>query len=76
MPLFHGHGLLAVLLATLASGGCVLLPDSGRFSAHSFWDDMQESFADLGRPFALREAFSSAAQLRYLDGGGDGDGGV
>lgn len=38
----------------------------------SFWDDMRESFADLGKPFALREAFSSAAQLRYLDGGGDG----
>jgi acyl-CoA synthetase (AMP-forming)/AMP-acid ligase II len=39
MPFFHGHGLLAVLLATLASGGCVLLPERGRFSAHTFWDD-------------------------------------
>ena len=39
MPLFHGHGLLAVLLASLASGGCVLLPERGRFSAHTFWDD-------------------------------------
>ena len=29
MPLFHGHGLLAVLLASLASGGCVLLPERG-----------------------------------------------
>jgi acyl-CoA synthetase (AMP-forming)/AMP-acid ligase II len=41
MPLFHGHGLVAVLLASLASGGCVLLPARGRFSAHTFWDDMR-----------------------------------
>ncbi|HEV7850850.1 MAG TPA: FadD7 family fatty acid--CoA ligase [Mycobacterium sp.] len=41
MPLFHGHGLLAVLLSTLASGGCVLLPEHGRFSARTFWDDMR-----------------------------------
>ncbi|BBZ50126.1 fatty acid--CoA ligase family protein [Mycobacterium heidelbergense] len=40
MPLYHGHGLLAALLATLASGGAVLLPARGRFSAHTFWDDI------------------------------------
>jgi acyl-CoA synthetase (AMP-forming)/AMP-acid ligase II len=45
MPLFHGHGLLAVLLASLASGGCVLLPARGRFSAHTFWDDMRAAAA-------------------------------
>jgi acyl-CoA synthetase (AMP-forming)/AMP-acid ligase II len=45
MPLFHGHGLLAVLLASLASGGCVLLPERGRFSAHTFWDDMRAADA-------------------------------
>jgi acyl-CoA synthetase (AMP-forming)/AMP-acid ligase II len=45
MPLFHGHGLLAVLLASLASGGCVLLPGPGRFSAHTFWDDMRTAAA-------------------------------
>jgi len=45
MPLFHGHGLLAVLLASLASGGCVLLPAGGRFSAHTFWDDMRAAAA-------------------------------
>jgi acyl-CoA synthetase (AMP-forming)/AMP-acid ligase II len=45
MPLFHGHGLLAVLLASLASGGCVLLPERGRFSAHTFWDDMRAAGA-------------------------------
>src|SRR5882757_4255833 len=41
MPFFHGHGLLAGLLATLASGGCVLVPERGRFSAHTFWDDVR-----------------------------------
>ncbi|MDX6346595.1 MAG: hypothetical protein QOF84_1385 [Streptomyces sp.] len=41
MPFFHGHGLFAALLATLASGGCVLLPERGRFSAHTFWDDVR-----------------------------------
>ena len=45
MPLFHGHGLLAALLASLASGGCVLLPERGRFSAHTFWDDMRAAAA-------------------------------
>jgi acyl-CoA synthetase (AMP-forming)/AMP-acid ligase II len=40
MPLFHGHGLIAALLSTLATGGTVLLPTGGRFSAHSFWDDV------------------------------------
>jgi acyl-CoA synthetase (AMP-forming)/AMP-acid ligase II len=28
MPFFHGHGLFAALLASLASGGCVLLPST------------------------------------------------
>jgi acyl-CoA synthetase (AMP-forming)/AMP-acid ligase II len=45
MPLFHGHGLFAVLLSTLASGGCLLLPERGRFSAHTFWDDMRAAKA-------------------------------
>jgi acyl-CoA synthetase (AMP-forming)/AMP-acid ligase II len=45
MPFFHGHGLLAGLLATLASGGCVLVPDRGRFSAHTFWDDVRSAGA-------------------------------
>jgi acyl-CoA synthetase (AMP-forming)/AMP-acid ligase II len=45
MPFFHGHGLFAVLLASLASGGCVLLPDRGRFSAHTFWDDVRDAAA-------------------------------
>jgi acyl-CoA synthetase (AMP-forming)/AMP-acid ligase II len=40
MPLYHGHGLIAALLSTLVSGGTVLLPARGRFSAHTFWDDI------------------------------------
>ncbi|SEH54488.1 Acyl-CoA synthetase (AMP-forming)/AMP-acid ligase II [Mycolicibacterium rutilum] len=45
MPLFHGHGLVAGLLATLATGGSVLLPGAGRFSAHTFWDDVDAAEA-------------------------------
>lgn len=41
MPLYHGHGLIAALLATLASGGSVSLPARGRFSAQTFWDDIK-----------------------------------
>ena len=40
MPLYHGHGLVAALLSTLVSGGTVLLPARGKFSAHTFWDDI------------------------------------
>lgn len=35
MPLFHVHGLLASTLATLASGGTVVVP--GKFNPLSFW---------------------------------------
>ncbi len=45
MPLYHGHGLLAALLGTLVSGGAVLLPAGGRFSAHTFWDDIRAAAA-------------------------------
>jgi acyl-CoA synthetase (AMP-forming)/AMP-acid ligase II len=45
MPFFHGHGLIAGLLASLASGGCVLLPERGKFSAHTFWDDLRDGAA-------------------------------
>jgi oxalate---CoA ligase len=40
MPLSHGHGLVAGLLATLASGGGAYVPAAGAFSAHVFWPDM------------------------------------
>jgi acyl-CoA synthetase (AMP-forming)/AMP-acid ligase II len=45
MPLFHGHGLIAALLSTLASGGTVLIPARGRFSAHTFDDDLHAAHA-------------------------------
>ncbi len=36
MPLFHVHGLLCGLLATLLSGGSAVIPP--KFSASAFWD--------------------------------------
>ena len=45
MPLFHGHGLIAALLSTLASGGTVLIPARGKFSAHTFDDDLHAARA-------------------------------
>ena len=39
MPLFHVHGLVAAVLATLSTGGTVLLP---RFRPSTFWDDVAE----------------------------------
>jgi acyl-CoA synthetase (AMP-forming)/AMP-acid ligase II len=43
MPLFHVHGLVASALATLATGGTLVVPP--RFSASSFWDDVRVSRA-------------------------------
>ncbi|WP_445167490.1 FadD7 family fatty acid--CoA ligase [Mycolicibacterium sp. Dal123E01] len=40
MPMFHGHGLVAGLLATLSSGGTLGLPAKARFSAHTFFDEL------------------------------------
>jgi len=40
MPLFHVHGLVASTLATLATGGTVVVP--GKFSPLSFWGVAQE----------------------------------
>ncbi|KAI8143464.1 hypothetical protein BJV82DRAFT_514917 [Fennellomyces sp. T-0311] len=42
MPLFHVHGLVCGLLATLLSGGSVVIPQ--KFSASHFWKD----FVDTG----------------------------
>jgi acyl-CoA synthetase (AMP-forming)/AMP-acid ligase II len=39
MPLFHVHGLVATVLATLATGGTVVLP---RFRPSAFWDDVAQ----------------------------------
>ncbi len=40
MPLFHVHGLVASALATLYSGGTVVVPS--RFSAGAFWPTVQK----------------------------------
>lgn len=40
MPLFHVHGLMASLMATLASGGTVVVP--AKFNPMSFWRTVRE----------------------------------
>eukprot|EP00658_Telonema_sp_P-2_P023379 TRINITY_DN19364_c0_g1_i1.p1 TRINITY_DN19364_c0_g1~~TRINITY_DN19364_c0_g1_i1.p1 ORF type:complete len:443 (+),score=107.56 TRINITY_DN19364_c0_g1_i1:196-1524(+) len=40
MPLFHIHGLMSALFSTLASGGAVIMPVKGKFSAQAFWKDV------------------------------------
>lgn len=45
MPLFHVHGLVGGLFSTLSSGGTVVLPKTGKFSASIFWDDVVASNA-------------------------------
>lgn len=40
MPLFHIHGLIGSMLATLASGGTLVVPNG--FSALEFWQWMRE----------------------------------
>ncbi|KAH6757754.1 AMP-dependent synthetase and ligase family protein [Perilla frutescens var. hirtella] len=42
LPLFHVHGLLAGLLSSLGAGAAVALPAAGRFSASTFWPDMNK----------------------------------
>ncbi|KAL2920683.1 Oxalate--CoA ligase [Bienertia sinuspersici] len=42
LPLFHVHGLMAGLLTSLGSGAAVTLPSAGRFSAKTFWADMNK----------------------------------
>ena len=39
LPLFHGHGLIGAALATLASGGAVII--APRFSASGFWSSFR-----------------------------------
>jgi acyl-CoA synthetase (AMP-forming)/AMP-acid ligase II len=43
MPLFHVHGLVASTLATLLSGGAVVLP--GKFNPLSFWRTVRDTKA-------------------------------
>ncbi|OBK46642.1 FadD7 family fatty acid--CoA ligase [Mycobacterium kubicae] len=76
MPLYHGHGLVAALLSSLASGGTVLLPAGGRFSAHTFWDDIAAAGAtwytavptihQILLERAKTESASQPAALRFI----------
>jgi len=73
MPLFHGHGLIAALLSTLASGGTVLIPASGRFSAHTFDDDLHAAGATwftavptIHQILLGRTAIEPRAPLRFI----------
>ncbi|WP_371411287.1 FadD7 family fatty acid--CoA ligase [Mycobacterium sp. shizuoka-1] len=45
MPMFHGHGLVAGLLATLSSGGILGLPEKKRFSPQTFFGELAASAA-------------------------------
>ncbi|MET8135424.1 FadD7 family fatty acid--CoA ligase [Streptomyces sp. NPDC005251] len=66
MPFFHGHGLFAALLASLAGGGCVLLPARGRFSARTFWDDMRAAGATWFTAVpTLHEILLDRAEFEY-----------
>ncbi|KAL6959429.1 putative CoA ligase ccl9, partial [Sarracenia purpurea var. burkii] len=42
LPFFHVHELVAGLLSSLGAGAAVTLPAAGRFSASTFWSDMNQ----------------------------------
>lgn len=60
MPLFHVHGLLAGLLASLSSGGAVII--AGPFSASHFWEDA------LGHGATWTTAVPTILQVLHLTG--------
>ena len=76
MPLFHVHGLVASTMATLASGGTVVVP--GKFNPLSFWRTAQEHGATwysavptlhqllLARVEAGAPPPAGAAKLRFI----------
>jgi acyl-CoA synthetase (AMP-forming)/AMP-acid ligase II len=76
MPLFHVHGLVASTLATLSTGGTVVVP--GKFSPLSFWRIAQEVGATwysavptihqllLARVTAGAAKPAGAAKLRFI----------
>jgi len=76
MPLFHVHGLVASTLATLATGGTVVVP--AKFSPLSFWRVCQEVGATwysavptihqllLARVSANAPKPAGAAKLRFI----------
>jgi acyl-CoA synthetase (AMP-forming)/AMP-acid ligase II len=68
MPLFHIHGLQSALCATLASGGTVLLPAAGKFSANVFWRDVVEHKATWCAVAATRPHTRTRARHAGTDG--------
>jgi acyl-CoA synthetase (AMP-forming)/AMP-acid ligase II len=74
MPLFHVHGLVASTLATLASGGAVVVPP--KFNPLSFWRTVRDSRAtwysavptihSLLLARATGERPEGAANLRFI----------
>jgi acyl-CoA synthetase (AMP-forming)/AMP-acid ligase II len=76
MPLFHVHGLVASTLATLATGGTVVVP--GKFNPLSFWRIAHEFGATwysavptmhqwlLARAGTSTERPAGAAKLRFI----------
>jgi acyl-CoA synthetase (AMP-forming)/AMP-acid ligase II len=65
MPLFHIHGLIGSVMATLLSGGTVVVPT--KFNAHSFWRTVREHhvtwYSGLARAHHKPE---EAASLRFI----------
>jgi acyl-CoA synthetase (AMP-forming)/AMP-acid ligase II len=76
MPLFHVHGLVASTLATLATGGTVVVP--GKFNAMNFWQTAEAHGATwysavptihqllLARVKAGAPKPAGAAKLRFI----------
>jgi len=76
MPLFHVHGLVASTLATLKTGGTVVVP--GKFSPLSFWRTVRDTGATwysavptihqmlLGRVSAGSAKPAGAEKLRFI----------
>ena len=62
MPLFHVHGLVASTLATLATGGTVVVP--GKFNPLSFWRVARDHGVDV--VFGRADAASAAAGARRV----------
>ncbi|MBI4310918.1 MAG: AMP-binding protein [Chloroflexi bacterium] len=66
MPLFHVHGLVASTLATLASGGTVVLPS--RFNPMGFWPVVQRYQATWFTAVpAMHQALVARARSNSVD---------
>ncbi len=73
MPLAHGHALIGGLLSTLASGGTVTLPRTGRFSAHTFIDELRAANATwytatptMHRLILMHAGEAKSPELRFV----------